>query len=559
MRVTDNRTQERDWRTAAPDVVLVGAAIAVLLATSVWTSHRKAMWFDEIVTFRLVTDPSLRHMLGAITAGADSAPPLYHLLARAWVAVAGPRPIALRLFSSVGLSTALVVLWFTLRQAYARLATALGVLTVFGLGSLVLTQNAEVRFYGVFACTSAIAVSLCFALMTRERVGRGLWVGNVISQAALVLTHIYGSLYGGALCFTLVVWDLARGQWRPARYASFVAGWLAFLTYVPALVRQRHTAQRSWIPVPIGHDLIDAFGLGIGHLAVVVIAAVLLPRLVGRTPAAFERADDEARRALRRDALLWLGVGLLGVPIAAFVISRVSVSIFWPRYLLPTSFAWAVFLAELVTMGEQQAGVHGPERRAWRARVGAAGWAVVIAALVVSPIDAERQRTPTLSPWVPIERMVARDPRAHGLPLIVEDARQYAELAFDSSAARAAAGNPPVRYPLDSAVAYDRRTPADMVGPEALFNEMRLFQRLGYDQTGPVEARAVLCGNDPFVVVRHAGDAWYKRRIASDSAFERVALAGVDRDDGVVLVTRLPGRTPAACATGVDASAPNAR
>jgi hypothetical protein len=65
---------------------------------------------------------------------------------------------------------ALWLVWVTLRRSYGFSSTSIGVLSVFCTSSIVLSQNAEARMYGLFLAAAA----WCFFLYDAACRKRGL-------------------------------------------------------------------------------------------------------------------------------------------------------------------------------------------------------------------------------------------------------------------------------------------------------------------------------------------------------------------------------------------------
>ena len=142
------------------------ASLCLLLSCILWSQH-KQVWFDEILTWREVCDPSLWHLYHAIQHGADGGQPLFYTTAWLWAKAFGSSVLALRLYSSVAMCGALVVTWRTIRRFYGVWATAFGVLAFWGTSGLLLDQNAEARFYGLYMFAVAVTVNLYARLVTR--------------------------------------------------------------------------------------------------------------------------------------------------------------------------------------------------------------------------------------------------------------------------------------------------------------------------------------------------------------------------------------------------------
>ena len=354
---TTVRRRARRVPVAAASWTVAVAGVASLITACVMLSPRKWMWYDEVLTSLLVNDPSWRHMMTAITTGIEAAPPLYHFLARAWIALFGGTPLSLRVFTVTGLSAALLVVWSTLSRVFPWRAVAIGVLAVFCGSSLFFDQIAEVRYYGLLAALVAVALMLCHRVMISSAPTGRLLVSNGVVQALLVLSHVYGGLYSGAFLLALLVWDIVRGVIAPRRWIAYPIGWLALVPWLPVFQTQRGAMARSWIPIPNLGDLRDAYRFQMSTEVVpfALLAAVLLAAAASALDAAPGRAveSDSARSnvsAAGRGALVVIAAGLLTVPMMSFVVSHLIVPIFYPRYLIGAAYAPAILITYVVTV-----------------------------------------------------------------------------------------------------------------------------------------------------------------------------------------------------------------
>jgi hypothetical protein len=201
-------------RMQTSEVLLLCCSLLSLLTSCIlWSSHKQA-WMDEIFTWKEASDPSLWHLYYAIQHGADGGQPLFYTTAWLWVRAVGSGVLALRLYSSVAMCAALLITWKTIRQFYGMWATAFGVLFVWGTSGVLLDQNVEARFYGLYMLVVAIAVNLYTRLVVRTVPSRALLVLAFVSQTALVLTHVLGLVYSGLILLALIFFDAAKGRLR---------------------------------------------------------------------------------------------------------------------------------------------------------------------------------------------------------------------------------------------------------------------------------------------------------------------------------------------------------
>ncbi len=160
---------------SAGEVLLLCCSLLSLIVSCVlWSPHKQA-WMDEIFTWKEASDPSLWHLYYAIQHGADGGMPLFYTTAWLWAKAFGTGVLTLRLYSCMTMCGALLVTWSTIRRFYGMWATAFGVLAFWGTSGLLLNQNVEARFYGLFILTVAIAVNVYARLVAQRCRNSGCW------------------------------------------------------------------------------------------------------------------------------------------------------------------------------------------------------------------------------------------------------------------------------------------------------------------------------------------------------------------------------------------------
>jgi hypothetical protein len=346
------------------EVLLLCCSVASLIVSCVIWSARKQAWMDEIFTWNEVSDRSLWHLYYAIQHGADGGQPLFYTTAWVWAKAFGTSVLSLRLYSCAAMCGALLVTWRCIRRVYGLWATAFGALWMWGSSALLLDQNAEARFYGLFMLTVAVTVDVYLHLATRSTPTRSLLVYSFFAQAALVLTHILGLFYSGLTLLALVLFDALNGRFRIKVYLVHIAGWLALLVWIPA-IRASMAAGKpyGWIPTPTFSKLFDSyfFWAYLPWLSLIqrhapqflfqlcrrgVQAAFLVPLAV--VLFFMVRKLLRAERPLsptQGDALLLVAFALLLLPMVLFVVSHLLAPVFVPRYLLPSGIGISIIFA----------------------------------------------------------------------------------------------------------------------------------------------------------------------------------------------------------------------
>lgn len=532
----NQRPSQRALRLA--DYAAPVALVAAILASAALLSAKRWLWYDEIVTINLLTDPSIGHMLRAMADGAEAAPPLYHFLARGWALLFGDSRHSLRLFSALGMAIAGVVVWSMLRRTFGTRAAAVGTLTAF-CGSLVVIQQASViRFYGVYMVAAAASLWLAHAVMVDEAPVRWPRLAAIVAaHATLVLSHLFGFFYSGALLTAIVAWDLRVGRrgWRV--YAAIVAGWLAYVPWIGSTIRQAQMGKpHNWLAAPVLADLVDAYLFRIPLLPLVILAVVFLsamrPRGTATVPATAAVANGRSDVPSPRRAMLLLAAALLFVPVGVFIISRVVTAVFLDRYLLPSTIGWAIVLCYLVrALGA------GEGSRVVRWRV--LPWLAVGTVLVLYPVYGAARTHAMSRPGDAITTILRDSLGGARVPVAVEEALQFLPLEYY------ARGTPQAyRFVLDWDSALD---PRSHLAATMQFKGMRIYRRVGYLDPAEVEdARTFLCRDEPFVVADNAHYGWVDRRITSSEHFTTRVLGSYGDPHGTVTLRWVQRRV--ACA-----------
>jgi hypothetical protein len=319
---------------------------------------------DEILTWKEVSDPSLVHLFHAIQHGADGGMPVFYTTAWVWARTFGTGILTLRLYSCVAMCGALLITWRTIRRFYGVFATGFGVLTMWGTSALLLDQNSEARFYGLYMLAVAIAVNLYARLTTEPAPRTRLLLLTTLCQAGLVLSHILGLIYSGLILLALILFDGRRHHLRLELYFRYAVGWLALLVWIPAIRASMAVGKpHGWIEMPSVRGLLTTYlfqnsslWLSIlkdpSHIVlymVVLCATVLIVfvPLVSIFLLELLRSVPLGRRINPdpESALLLVAYALLSAPLVLFVLSRLITPVFIPRYFLPSGIGLAIVLA----------------------------------------------------------------------------------------------------------------------------------------------------------------------------------------------------------------------
>ncbi len=487
---------------------IIGASIgaAVMIATTL-IAHavNPFFWYDELATLSLVADRSMAHMVRAIANGAENNPPLYELLMRAWSAAFGTNELSLRLVTGLFAGAALVVLWFLLRRHYTTRATAAGIAVAFFGSEPLLDQLNFARFYGLFIFAVAIVLLVADSANRNERTGRRLLVATFFANLLLVFSHAFGGFYSAAILGALILADLLEHRFRPALYGSAVGAWLVFTMWVPAVISQGQMNQpRSWLVSPTRGDLYallhrQTLWLPLAAIVLAVSQAVWRNRQVEREQTA---ADTEARY---RTPLVLMGVALICLVPANFLLAKLSLPVFLDRYLLPSILGWGIIVAQMVNGSSSSAASRHGVVVGRHTPVGIV-WAVFFGLLAAYPLIYAARK-----PRVERPALVVTD-ELRGLPVVVESAFDFWQMAHYADR-----GAQPYRYLLDWTLALDGANAKSAVQEYKLID---LYATERYILTGVVHPADFLCATSRFLVIDSPAYIWFERRIASDSSYQ---------------------------------------
>lgn len=341
---------ERKKITYKPEYLVPVIATGSLITSCMILSSKKFFWMDELVSYYLVTDPSFLHMLNALANQADASPPLWFCLTWIWSGVFGTSEVTLRLFSSICIGGAFLITWTVLYHRFNFWSSSISCTICFFLSHLILRQNCEARFYGLFFFWSALTLLIFNKVTPKQKISGLDYILNFLSHAALVLTHVYGFLYSGSVLLAFIISDYYLKILRPKLYLSIMAGWASFIIWAVPFYRQMDLGDpHSWITVPNFLSLfLSLIGVYNNFSVPLLILAILLFLLIRRNRLTRLKSNEVSNRLNTHNELTLLFFGLslsFIVPILAWTISKLTVSIFFYRYFIPGIIGWSIIFS----------------------------------------------------------------------------------------------------------------------------------------------------------------------------------------------------------------------
>ncbi len=319
--------------------LFLGAVMAIQIAlSSPKLLLARPFWQDEQLTHFIASDPSLSHLLQAVRQGADTNPPIFHLLVRGFaVVVPGAPEVVYRLFILLTAWLGFIALYAILRRSFEVLPSVIAVLALWA-SPLILHEAFDARFYIPLLASSAF-FALFFSASYRRR-----WLQDVLialSAALLCTIHYFGIVaLGGIVAGQLL---LCPRQWRQtARNAlPALAGPLALAAMFPFLLGQRAgLTVATWVPSFRPDQILD---IATNLFATIPLAMVVLFAWVFRGFGAPPR-----QRPIPLHPMAGL-TGLLLIPVVLTVFSVLVQPAMLAKYMIVSMLAVAPMLALLST------------------------------------------------------------------------------------------------------------------------------------------------------------------------------------------------------------------
>ncbi len=234
-------------------LLVVGIVVVAAILRLAWLGDH-SIWYDEAFTVQIARS-SWGHLLPTIRS-TDMHPPLYYLIMKTWVGLAGTSEAAIRL-PSVVFGIVSVVLTYCLgrRLLSERVGLVAGALLAVSPFSIMASQDAR-----MYALLSVLVLSATLALLIAvERESVPAWSWYAILIAATIYTHYLALFTFAAHGLWILIWH------RPVTRSFLISlgcATLAYLLWIPSIAHQiTQTRIAGWYPVPVLRSIGDLFGL----------------------------------------------------------------------------------------------------------------------------------------------------------------------------------------------------------------------------------------------------------------------------------------------------------
>jgi uncharacterized membrane protein len=337
---TSPRTALQDPRTPDPEqlakpsdkLTLLAALLAAFyFATSIYIASHRLFWFDEYFTVRIAQLPSWTMIWTALSHAADSLPPFYYMLVRAFAALLGRGELVARLPSTLAMVAGLLLTFDCARRLTNGLhgLIALSVLTC----SFLPYYGYEARSYAIYFMFAALA----FWLWTRTATN----LRAAIFFGAALLLGVMMHYYAVMCLVPYALWEVLRWKRPSAKLIAGIVGVAIPAALLSPLIFSfsRKFSSGFWNRPSLAElraIFPQLFPDALLLLALIVVWIVL---------SSFDEKDNVVQPMEAGEAIGWL---FLTIPLIGFVLAELGTNAFFSRYFMCVLPGVAVAFASLL-------------------------------------------------------------------------------------------------------------------------------------------------------------------------------------------------------------------
>jgi len=307
---------------------MLSIQIAMYFAAALSLAALKPFWFDELITFNIARQPSLRTIWQLLLNGADPNPPLSHVFTALSMRLFGNSEIAVRLPAiCAGAITILCIYEFLVRRVPPVFASAGA---FFYLTTHAFDYAYEARSYSFVICFSAVAL-IAWRWSHESARRRMAALLLAVSLAAAVSSNYYGLLTFFAIAAGELVATAQRRRIAWPVWLALAAGAAPMFAYLPLV----HAAVARFTPFawnkPYPQFMVDAYTLMLETSVWLPLAAVYSVIVI----LFYERVNLNVRRTpiLRQPEFVAVAV-ISAFPVLGYVLAVVRGNMISPRCVI---------------------------------------------------------------------------------------------------------------------------------------------------------------------------------------------------------------------------------
>jgi len=340
-------------RIAMAAVTLLAFALRVLALLS------QSLWRDEVDALLFATRP-LPQLLDMFRQPGQNGP-LFFLVLRPWLAVAGHSEFGLRFPAALAGTLSVPLIYALLARLAGRRVALLAALFV-ATAPYGIWYGQEAKMYALL--TVLVPASLLAIVEIARRGGWAPWAALYLLTSLTFYTHLLAVLVVAvqALWLLILPWAPPRRRVPGIILYLLMLGlpYVPFLQWVPPMWTSAYQTGHPFVSLgTIFQILAGAFSRGVlgiqpvsllPYMIALVAGIALWPAAAGGRAAGLQAVDREGPRhaeprlAARRGASLLLGIWLLAPPLLIYVVS-LGMPIFTDRYLIWILPAYCALLA----------------------------------------------------------------------------------------------------------------------------------------------------------------------------------------------------------------------
>jgi hypothetical protein len=234
---TDRATNGDSEKGSRQEKIAAAVLLVMLGLLQIRTALLRPLWFDELFTYLVSSQPTWGAMFRAIPL--DGNPPLYFILGRLCLHLPIRAELALRIPSLLAFDLAVILVYVFVRRNANSVVALLAASVLVGSGTG-LIDSVQARPYALLLCFAAATIC-CWQCAVRGQRRKWALAGIAGATAGAILSHNYGVVHACLPVFAgeAVRWRLRRKLDVPVVVAS-LTGAAAILITFPGMLHGQH-------------------------------------------------------------------------------------------------------------------------------------------------------------------------------------------------------------------------------------------------------------------------------------------------------------------------------
>ena len=300
-----------------------------------WALDRQSFWLDEVDAIAMASEPLSQQLRKLAAVGENG--PLYFIIFKVWIAVAGTSEFGARYLSCLASTLAIPLIAVVAHRLTPDSRVALTSAALAASAPFYVWYAQDAKMYPHFAAL-ALAAQYAF-LRALSHGGAAWWTVYVVASSLALYIHLFAALQIAANTAVGLVHVLrSQARWRP--FASATAALV--LPYVPLAVWQAPVllggARVGYSPTPLSAMIVALGEQLTWHASPAPTRWLLVPLAASLLAGLWylSRANPTGGASVA----LWLSV-----PLVAVLALQFTVPVFRDRYLIPLVAPLLILLA----------------------------------------------------------------------------------------------------------------------------------------------------------------------------------------------------------------------